>query len=99
PPAPGRRSDWPRRADCTGCARGGGRTGTPRRLPYGLGVSDTPAHSSDALLRSQLLRWFLAPASGERMKVRGSSSPFLCRALYLFQFLPPISINPFNLSR
>src|SRR5437867_6923750 len=36
-----------------GCARGGGRTGTPRRLPYGLGVSDTPAHSSDALFRSQ----------------------------------------------
>src|SRR2546425_7222870 len=36
-----------------GCARGGGRTGTPRRLPYDLGVSDTPAHSSDALRRSQ----------------------------------------------
>ena len=36
-----------------GCARGGGRTGTPRRLPYNLGVSDTPAHSSDALFRSQ----------------------------------------------
>src|SRR5437870_1716288 len=54
-----------------GCARGGGRTGTPRRLPYGLGVTDTPAHSSDALRRSQLLGWFLAPASGERMKVRG----------------------------
>src|SRR6266511_5187401 len=39
-PAPGRRSDWPRRADCTGCARGGGRTGTPTLFPYRSGVSD-----------------------------------------------------------
>src|SRR3989442_11856767 len=54
-----------------GCGRGGGRTGTPRRLPYDLGVSDTPAHSSDALRRSQ--SGHPSPLEGEG-RVRGSSS-------------------------
>src|SRR2546425_1747680 len=53
-----------------GCARGGGRTGTPRRLPYDLGVSDTPAHSSDALRRSQSVH--PSPLKGEG-RVRGAA--------------------------